>query len=266
MYDLFVDGLREIKAALPFRTEKFSFQGLIGYASGSATVFRFPHRPLLSSETTVIYHDGEAVSSASYTLDTESGVVRFSTAPAQGTQVEATYYRCDYSDTVLKQILFSAFRRMEMLWRRGLRLSSGSSTYAEATTDSEHAYVVSATTMTDPTITGTTTFSSSHAQRGLLMALAELVRMETEAHQAALTAFSYREDRGMAIDRSRVPSNIAEMIRLQEDVVSRALVEAQMEVYGAEIPGGFLSRDLSEDYDYNFAVWDDDDDDTTALV
>jgi hypothetical protein len=97
--------------------------------------------------------------------------------------------------------------------------------------------------------------SSSQAQRGLLLSLAELTLLQAEGDQAAKTAFSFRESRGMAVDRSKVPSNILGMLEYRESAIAKALYQAQYEQYGTEGLGAFLSRELSEDYKYNFQ-WD----------
>lgn len=252
MYDLFTEGLAAMKGQMLFRTEKFSYQGMMGITSGSNRVFQAPHRPLLSIETTTIYVDGAAVDADDYDIDLETGAVRFDEPPAQGYQPEATYYRSDYADGQIKEMLVDGFRQMEMRWPRGYRLSSGSVSFAEATTASSHAYVVPVDEVSDPVIAGSVTFSSSQAQRGVLLGLAELSRMEMEGRQAALTAFSWREDRGMAVDRSRVPDNILGMIRQQEQKVTDALYKAQEEVYGSEPAGGYITITPSSDYTQNY--------------
>lgn len=250
MYDLFTDGLAALKGILLFRTEKFAYQGMMGITSGSNRVFQAPHHPLLSAETTEIYLDGVLVED--YTLDIETGVVRFDDAPEEGAGVEATYYRSDYTDTQLKNILLEAFRQMEMRWPRGYRVSSSAVTFAEATILSDAAYVVAPAVLEDPVIAGAITFGSSQAQRGLLLSFAELVRLEIEGRQAAITAFSWREDRGTAVDRSRVPSNIRDMIAMQNDKLYDAMQEAQNEFYTSTTAGGYLTITPSKDYSQNF--------------
>lgn len=257
MYDLFTDGLQDLKDLLIFRTEKFSYQGMLGLTSGSNQLFQTPHHPLLSAATTTIYLSGVALSSGSYTLDTETGMARFASAPSEGVQPEATYYRCDYSDTQLKQILWAAFRQMEMRWRRSLRLSSSSVSYAAATIRSAYAYLCDDDELIDPVISGSIVFSTSHVQTGLLLAIAQLILTQQERDQAAKTAISFREDRGMAMDRSKIPDALSQAVAYQEKLVTDALREAQRENYGTEHPGGFISREPSDDYTHNFA-WDED--------
>lgn len=251
MYDLYVDGLREIQRSQLFRKIRRYREGLSGLTDGSNCLFFTPYQPLLSEATTLIYLSGSLVSSGSYSLDLEAGAVLFGTAPSANIQPEATYYAVDLTTDQLKEVLFRGFQEMESRWQRGYRLSSDASTYAAATGDEDHAYVCAGSTLTDP-VTGSKTFSTSLAQRTTYIACCDLALLYMQSQYQAPSAFSWREDRGIAVDKRGVPSNIAEAIELQEKRIARAIQGAQEETYGEGALGGYISNVNTEDYEESF--------------
>ena len=250
MYDLYVDGLRDIQRSLLYRKVRVSRRGLVGVVDSLNKVFYTPHQPLLSAATTVIHTSGSVVDASTYDLDAESGCVEFDSAPS--VQPEASYYQVDMTDSQVRDILWRGFVEMESRWTRGYRLSSGSASYVAATGDEAHAYVMGPVLATDPVIAGTVTFSTSLAQRALFLACAELMMLISQANYSAAYDYSWKEDRGMAIDKKSVAPNLEAAIARQEKKINSAVLAAEQETYGAGAMGIYIGNPKSEDYLENY--------------
>ena len=251
MYDLYVDGLRDFQRSLLFRKVRRVREGMVGLTSGANAVFHTVYMPLLSAATTQIYTSGSLISSGSYTLDLEAGCVIFNTAPSANVQPEATYYQVDLSESQLKDLLFRAFEEMEARWPRGYRRSSSSSVYTEAVGTETHVYVLAGATVTDPVV-GSTTFGASPVQHAFLVACAEYLLAVAQANYAAPNEFSWREDRGMAVDRRGIPRALEEAVARQDKRLAAMVRSAQEEHYGSLAPGAYIGNSSSEDYDDNY--------------
>ena len=107
MYDLFVDGLRDLQRSLLFKTTKVSFEGLAGETDGENRVFFTVYQPLLSAATTTVYLQGIVVASTEYELDLDTGVVFFDEAP--DVQPRISYSTTSLSTTQIKDVLWSGF-------------------------------------------------------------------------------------------------------------------------------------------------------------
>jgi len=247
MYDLAVDGLRDIKRFITLR--RVARDPLSGTVDGSNVYFRTSYYPLFSSTTMTLWEGSTPISSGSFDVDYEAGMVTVDVAPSA--QLHATYDLSTYSDTELKRILISAFDEMEMQLTRNYRLSSGSATYAEATEDSTNIYVIDGSTVTDPA-SGSRAFSTSRIQRGLFWACIEYVMSLRKADMAA-DGFMWREDRGITVDKSRTgPNRLAHLKFVEGRLNFYRLMAADEHYTQGEQYGEYQSSPATEDYLYNY--------------
>lgn len=227
MFDLAVEGVRNLSRAGLFRRHKVIRESLCGIADGSNTVFRTAYSPLVEAEGVTVYLSGGSYSSGSYMVDYDTGTVIFNSAPTAQPQID--YYHANLTTREFKQILLDGFDLMEMFWRRGLRVSSGSTTFREGTEDDDHLYVVDSA-MADP-VCGDTTFSQSRAQIALLRVCALVAYLDNLLMSAADEDIDVREDRGLTIKRSHRAQNIERALNAKLTELARALETAQAEVY-----------------------------------
>lgn len=201
MYDLVADGLVDIRRFV--RPRKIARDPLSGVIDGVNTYFFSSYSPLFQSTTPSLYEGATAVSSGSYSVDYDAGLITVTEPP--DSQLYLTYDLVAYTNTELKRILMEAFDEMESRYPRDWRLSSGSTAYAEATENSSAIYVLDGTTVSDPA-TGDKTFSTSRLQRGFFWACIEYILALRKLDEAA-DGFLWREDRGVTVDKSRVAQN-----------------------------------------------------------
>jgi hypothetical protein len=251
MYDLYVDGLRDLARSQLFRRIRRVREGMVGLTDGVNRVFRTVYAPLFSAATTQIYSSGSLLSSGSYSLDVEAGYIELVTPLTAGLQPQATYEQVDLTTTQQKDLLFRAVEEMELRWPRGYRRSSTSATYTAATGDEDHVYVMDGTLVADPVV-GSTTFGSSLVQHAFLIGCVEYLLLLTQAQYAAPNEFSFREDRGVAIDRKGIPAAIEAALSRQEKRLAYLVRQAQEESYGLAGLGGYLSHPQSTDNQENY--------------
>jgi hypothetical protein len=255
MYDLFADGIRDIGRSLLFRKQKVSREPLVGDVDGSNVVFYTAMSPLLSSNTVSIYTSGSVVDPSAYEVDIDTGCIVLVTPPAA--QPVASYTQVDLSTDQVKQSLFEGFQRLESEFQQGWLLSSGSSLYNEATGEEDHAYIVNSSTQ-DPVI-GSTVFSHSFPARRALMCAVELIILQNRLHTSTTYGFSYREDRGIAVDKSKIPQNTALAIEQKQTELKNLSSKLEEAIYGDSALGGYISSPRSKDYENNF-MWQEDGD------
>jgi len=245
MFDLAVEGVRILSRAGLFRRHKVIRESLGGIADGSNTVFRTAYSPLVEAEGVTVYLSGGSYSSGSYTVDYDTGTVIFNSAPSAQPQMD--YYHANLTTREFKQILLDGFDLMEMFWRRGLRVSSGSVTFQEGTEDDDHLYVVDGS-MSDPAC-GNSTFSQSRAQIALLRVCALIAYLDNLLVSAADEDIDIREDRGLTVKRSHRTSNIERALNAKLAELRRALETAQSESYtSGEQWGAYLKSPATQGY------------------
>lgn len=247
MYDLVANGLVDIKRFLVLN--RVARDPLSGVVDGSNVFFMTTYSPVFEGTTFSLYEGATPVSSGSYTVDYEAGMVEVDAAPSN--QLYANYDLTPFTNTELKRIMIAAFDHMEAKLNRGFRLSSGSAAYTEATESSSAMYVLDKSTVSDPT-TGSLVFSTSRIQRGFLLACAEYT-MATRNLDREAGGFMWREDRGITVDKSRVPANRLQHIMFLEKRVDAYRMAAADEHYsgGAHL-GGYLSSPGTKDYFYDY--------------
>jgi hypothetical protein len=87
---------------------RHSTLGKLGVGNGTAKVFKFPVYPFIPYQTS-IYVNGNLIPEASYVLDGEKGQVSFTTAPAVGAQIQATYAVTDNAPGVPPRMYFFTY-------------------------------------------------------------------------------------------------------------------------------------------------------------
>ena len=253
MYNIYSDGLDGIRRSLLFNKQKFARQGLSGTPDGSNKTFFTVMSPLLSEETTEIREGGSLISSASYTLDLETGMVEFDSAPS--VQPVADYYQVQFSEDQLKGMLWDGFAIMESYWRRGYRLSSASNVYTAADQSSASVFIMDGSSAIDPVV-GSATFGTSHIQARFYLVCVELRLLQAQENYWAPEEMSFRNDRGMSADlRGRAKNTLAAM-EAHEAAIRLAMRGAQEESHGTFYPGEYISPPKTADYEENYE-WED---------
>lgn len=247
MYDLAVDGLRDIRRFVTIR--KVARDPLSGIVDSSNTFFFSTYSPIYQGTTVTLFEGSTPVSSGSFSTDRDSGLVTVDAAPSQ--QLYATYDLCQHTNTELKRILMTAFDHMEAELARGFRLSSSLAAFLEATEDNDNLYIVTSDALTDP-VCGGTTFSVSRIQRGLLWACAEYALSLRKMDDAA-GGFMWREDRGITVDKSRMSQGRMAQLEFIEKRVRFYRGAAADENYtGADHLGGYVASPATQEYLYDF--------------
>lgn len=248
MYDLFINGKRDIERNLIFRKQKVSHDPLVGDIDGVNKIFFTTMSPLLSEDTTTIYSSGSILDKTVYSLDTDTGCIVFNYAPTE--QPRATYTQVDLTSLQIKQVLIEGFNTLEADIQQGWRLSSNDSVYTEANEESEHAYIVTPE-IKEPVI-ASFPFSMSTISIRTLMCSVELVILMNRLHNASFSSFSYREDRGIAVDKTRMTQNIQIVIEEKNKELSNLKEYLKEALYGNSSLGGYISNPKSLDYTENF--------------
>ncbi len=247
MYDLAVDGLRDIRRFVTIR--KVARDPLSGIVDGSNTFFFSTYSPIYQGTTISLSEGATPISSGSFSTDRDGGLITVDVAPSA--QLYATYDISKHTNTELKRILMTAFDHMEAELARGFRLSSSLATFLEATEDSDSLYIVAPGALTDP-VCGGTTFSVSRIQRGLLWACTEYALSLRKMDDAA-GGFMWREDRGITVDKSRMSQGRMAQLKFIERRVQFYRGRAADENYtGADHLGGYAASPATLEYLYDF--------------
>jgi len=250
LYDLAVDGVRDLARSGLFNQETEYREPLDGIPDGSNLLFRTQYRPVLSTETVTVYSSmsGDTVSSGSYTVDHDSGSVLFTSNAAPSSQPAISYTWANQTLRQFKQILIDGFTTMEMLVHRGWRLSSGSYTYSAATEDDANIFVVGASGLSDPAC-GDVTFSTSRAQTGFFQCCCRLAYLNNRLLQSAEHDIDYREDRGATITRTKRTPNLERAFNVEWQKMLRYIESVYDEVYDdADRYGDYITPLATEFY------------------
>jgi len=246
MYDLMVDGYRDIKRFVEIR--KVGRDPLSGILDGSNRLFFTTYSPLMYGADMTLYDGDGTVSSGSYFVDHETGEVYVDAAPSS--QLMATYFLCEYPQSRMTRFLMQAFHDMESRLHRGWRLSSGSVEYESATEDSDHIYIVDKGSNADP-VAGQLSFSTSWVQFGFYLANLEYAIAMSKMNEAA-GGFLWREDRGITVDKSRVASGRALSLQFIEERLKRYTMAASDEYYNGTQYGSYQQSPVTEHYAYDY--------------
>ena len=246
MYDLAVDGVRDLARSGLFERQTEYREPLDGIPDGSNLLFRTQYRPILSTEDVTVHlsMSGGSVSSGSYTVDHDSGSVLFTSNAAPTTQPAVSYTWANQTLRQFKQILMDGFTTMELLIHRGWRLSSSSATYSMADEDDTNIFVVGASDLLDPS-----DFSLSKTQIGFFQCCCRLAYLNNRLLQAAEHDIDYREDRGISVTRTRRAPNLERAFQVEWQKMLKYIEAVNEEVYaGADLYGDYIEPPATEFY------------------
>lgn len=212
---------------------------------GVNTVFRARYYPVSGAPTPVVYTSG-SVASSEYSVDNDTGTVVFNNAPSA--QPSMTYYWSNMTDDEVVDILVGAFQEMEMRWPRRWKLVDSDGTTEVFTPSSATEINIVDQNLNDPPC-GPDTFSTSVVERKLLMACARYTTLASRLDFAAERYFSYREDRGITVDKRDVPKNLDIALTRADSQVKQALRAAQAKYFsGGEHLGAAMKQPGTVDY------------------
>ena len=240
-YDLKVRGVSDFRLSVD-RLAKQVRDPLEGTVGGN-TVFRARFSPVSSTPTPIVYTSG-SVAAGEYTLDGDTGTVVFDSAPS--VQPTMTYSWSNMTDEHVVDILVAAFHEMEGRWPRRFKLADSTGAEVVYPSDSDEVNVVDSAG-DDPTC-GSDTFSTSAVERHLLMACARYTHLVQKLDEAAERTFMFREDRGVTVDKSRVPQNLDLAVARSDNNVKQALRSAQAKYYSGSNLGSAMKQPGTMDY------------------
>jgi len=257
VYDLKSRGVKDFRLAVD--RLKYAVRDPLEGSVGTNTVFRARFYPISSTPTPVIYSTSGSVDPSGYELDTETGTVVFDSAPTA--QPTMTYKWSNMTDTEVVDILVLAFQDMESRWPRKFKLVDSDSSEVLYPSEATEVNVVD-TDGNDPTC-GTATFSTSTVERDMLMKCARYSNLAAKMDMAAEQYFMFREDRGVTVDKTKIPANLDLALKRADADVKRAVRAAQSKYYtsGAHLgeaqksPG---TQDYFTDYEWQTGSRDDD--------
>lgn len=230
LYDICVDGINAFYARRPSAQQLVRREPLIGATDGANTLFLTAHKPLLYDSVAVYASNNPWTPVPLLRLDADGGVIGLATPTLSA--ITADYTRIPLPASKIAQVALAGFDLMQSLWARDFSLSSDNTTYTQAVGSEPHLYIVSGTTVDDPTC-GTLTFSASAKQRGLLARCIDVAFLDMALADAALMDVVIRERMGgISVDPSRRAQNLALAREALWGELTRALFAAQEEVGG----------------------------------
>ncbi|NIQ88598.1 MAG: hypothetical protein GWN93_05780 [Deltaproteobacteria bacterium] len=225
---------------------------------GDGTVFRMRYRPVAETPTPILYTSG-SLGDDMYELDAESGTVVFNSAPS--VQPTATYYWSNMTDDTVREVLFAGFHEMEGRWPRRFKLVDGSGNEILYPADEDTINVVDQNGVDPPC--GDDTFSTSAVERNLLLVCARYAYLSQRLDHTSEHYFRFREDRGLTVDKQRIPDNIGTALIQAETQMKAAIRSAQAKYFtSGENLGTALKQpgtiDYFEGYEWQTDSRDDD--------
>ena len=244
MLDLAVEGVQRLRRMTPFGEQPVAYEPLSGLVDGTNTRFRARKSPVKTGSTTVYVSSVSVV----HTLF-EPDVLILAAAPVA--QPYASYTHQPLSDLRAKQLLIDGVTELEMRWPRRLRLSSSAVAYVAATESDSNIYVMSGSSVADPS--DDIVLSTSENQKGLILNCAMYVYRLAQLWQAAQASISIRGTAGgMTLDRRTVPSAMLQVLAMHDQRLRRMVVDGQIEWTGGESLGGIVSVIHTRDYMQNY--------------
>ncbi len=245
MYNLSIEGVRELSRSGLFRKAKVVREPLDGIPDSSNLVFRTQYKPLTETEDVTIFNtvSGGSVSSGSYTVDYDTGTVLFTDNAAPASQPATSYHWANLTTREFKQILLDGFDTMEAIFPRGWRVSSGSVTYTAATEDDTDIFIVAGNSVADPG------FAARHTQLAVYQCCCRIAYLDTRMISSAEDDIDYREDRGISVVRTKRTPNLERAFDKEWLKLLRYLEGVYDEHYPAsDRYGQYFSSPATEDY------------------
>jgi hypothetical protein len=162
-----------------------------------------------------------------------------------------TYKWSNMTDDTVVNLLASGVEEMESRWPRRFKMVDSDGTTVIYPEDATEINVVDSGG-SDPTC-GNDTFSTSLAEIRFLMACANYAWLSETMGRSAVGDFMYREDRGITVDKRRVPLNIGIALENADKAVKATMRGAQAKYYtdGSHLGEAQLSPH-TKDYFANF--------------
>jgi hypothetical protein len=246
-YDLAIRGRQDFRIRID-RLNKAVRDPLEGVV-GSGTVFRSRFAPVSDTPAPTLYTSG-SLSTDAYSLDCDTGTVVFTDAPTM--QPTMTYYWSNMTDSEVVGVLFAGFHEMEGRWPRRFKLVDAEGAEVLYPDDATNIYVVDQNGVDPPC--GSDTFSTSAAERQLLLACSRYTHIARRLDEMAERAFMFREDRGLTVDKRSVPQNLDLALKSAESQLLTALRSAQAKYFsGSNLGCAVLdvrTIDYLEDYEW----------------
>lgn len=218
---------------------------LSGLVDGTNKVFHTNYYPLLTSGSLTVKVGANSVTGGSADYDT--GEITLANPPVE--QPLANYTFTPFTAMQVLQFLLSGFDEMELRWNRGFTLVDGSGNPADE--NSAQILLVDSDAV-DPPI-GSLTFSASRSQIAILMLCTEYRYYASQAGEAAIGDFMFRETlRGMSVDKSKRPSNIEAVLARLDKRLDAAVLIAQDELLDGSQYGSAIYDPITYDYLANF--------------
>lgn len=244
------DAITSLKATFLWQTRSVSYDALQGVPDGLNRVFKTSYSPISS---VTIYDVNQNPITTGFTVDGTTGTVVFTTAPLDNDAFYASYTVNQFSDSQLLGLATIGFQEMDNRFPRGWYL----------TTSSGSDFVSSSfTTVVDPVITGTVTFSQSPVQKQAYLTAIQYTQALGNWMYAAGNYYNYRENRagGLMIDRSRQADALKGAVDFMSKRLDDALYLAATEMglgTGAFVPGATseVYQALFAWYNRNTLTW-----------
>jgi hypothetical protein len=250
MYDLLVQGYRAFARTTLFDQRSIALDPLAGRLTGTNRVFRTGFFPLLTSGSLTVTDSSGSVLSG--VADYNTGVVTLDGVPAL--QPLANYTYTPLTTTQTTQVLIRGFEDMELRFPRNWKLVTAQG--GPLAIESSLAILVADSTGSNPNCNGIL-FDASPLQMAFLHLCTRFAYLSTQHDTAAITDYSYKESRGTAIDKSRRPGNLNDLLRRLNGEIEGMLPSVQEDFYGGANYGGAVVGPFTTDYLENF-YWQDD--------
>lgn len=246
-YNLWTDGLTDVDRLVRlFNKQQRSHEPMSGLADGVNQFFYTQYTPILSSGSVYLYTSGsDPLISSDYTLDNDSGLAIFDTAPSA--QPSISYQTARYSDTTMRSLLIAGFDEMELRWYRGLCLSETIGTLTLITETSGSAYITDSSGSAPYSVNGVY-FENSRAQIGFYAKCVQLAYIKSLLPESALFGYLWAESGGLRVDKSMTTKNLKMALDALENDIEKAKQGVQFEWLGSALFGGAITTPYTADF------------------
>ena len=235
-YDITTTGIADFaRLDLVVAKRKIAKDPLVGTVDGANKTFYTNYSPILTSGSLYVYNTAGSAQAGSADYDT--GEITLNTAPTA--QLTATYTFIPYTNAQQLSFLIQGFYEMEGRSSFGFRLIDASGVAANE--DSTNIYLDYA---------GADPISNSPHMRAYFLACCRYAYLMAQLSGGAVTDYMWRETvRGMTVDKSKRPSNLALAVEAAERAIKAAQAEAENAFYiNGENLGAFIGSPMTLEY------------------